>query len=130
MNAKETELEAILKAGVDTAADRELEERAVVERAEFVRRFPLEELDKLTLDKYCIGKGDRDNFCWWIEIGTTSASKYFPGNSTSYGVYWSQKDNAYCKVRRLTEYAEKHPGASEDEVFAETLAAFSANCWC
>ncbi|MGL5605001.1 MAG: hypothetical protein ACRDDP_06940, partial [Plesiomonas sp.] len=33
----------------------------------FISLFPLESLPTLTLDQYCIGKGNREAFCWWIE---------------------------------------------------------------
>lgn len=63
----------------------------------FQTLFPLENLDKLTLDEYCAGKGDRNNFCWWIESGLKSLGYYFPGSARTYLIYWKVKNDAYSK---------------------------------
>jgi len=62
---------------------------------QFQTLFPIDELEDLTLEKYCIGKGDRDNFSWWIETGLKKLGKYFPGSARSYLIYWSKKKNDY-----------------------------------
>lgn len=87
------ELVRMLSAYVPTEADAALVRRAEMERAEFLRRFPAETIADLTPAAYCIGHGDRDNFCWWIERGTNALSRYFPGSSRHYGLYWEKKSN-------------------------------------
>ncbi len=62
---------------------------------EFQTKFPKEKLSELTLESYTIGKGNRDNFCWWIERGLKEIGYYFPGTSRSYLIFWSKKNNDY-----------------------------------
>ena len=50
----------------DTHVQKERQERLDL-RATFLARFPMESLKNLALEDYCIGTGERDNFCWWIE---------------------------------------------------------------
>src|SRR5690606_17754876 len=72
---------------------------------DFQERFPKETLNTLTLKSYCIGTGERDNFCWWIERGLQGLGYYFPGSSRSYLIYWSQKNQAYTThYRSLKEF--------------------------
>lgn len=61
----------------------------------FRQEFPKEELSKLSLRNYCIGTGENDSFCWWIERGLKPLGYYFPGSSRSYLIYWSQKEDTY-----------------------------------
>ncbi len=67
----------------------------------FQQRFSIDNLNKLTLDDYCAGKGDRNNFCWWIETGLKSLGKYSPGSARSYLIYWSKDDSDYRKHGKL-----------------------------
>ena len=69
----------------------------------FHQAFPIERLKNLTLDDYCAGKGDRNNFCWWIETGLKALGKYSPGSSRSYLIYWSKDDNDYRKCKLLED---------------------------
>ena len=69
--------------------------------SEFQIKFPVESLNKLALDDYCAGKGDRNNFCWWIETGLKSLGKYSPGSARSYLIYWSKEDEEYKKHGKL-----------------------------
>lgn len=63
----------------------------------FYELFPKEDLDKLTLENYCAGKGDRENFCWWIETGLKALGSYSPGSARSYLVYWKKALEDYSK---------------------------------
>lgn len=64
-------------------------------RNDFIKRFPLTSIKKLTPEDYAIGKGNQSNFCWWIERGLPRLGKYSPGKSSHYYLYWSKKDNVY-----------------------------------
>lgn len=75
-------------------ATRKLHQRL---RNDFLEQFPKETLNQLTLDKYCIGTGEENNFCWWIELGLESLGSYFPGTSRTYQVYWKKKSQEYSK---------------------------------
>ena len=63
----------------------------------FLTNFPKENLKNLSLEEYCIGTGERDNFCWWIERGLQPLGYYFPGSSLSYRIYWSKPNDEYSK---------------------------------
>ena len=68
---------------------------------DFQQKFPIGNLKNLTLDDYCAGKGDRNNFCWWIETGLKTLGKYSPGSARSYLIYWSKEDKDYRKHGKL-----------------------------
>ena len=63
----------------------------------FKSRFPMKKLKELTLDDYCIGRGDenKDNFCYWIERKLKPLGYYVPGSSQAYLLYWSKSKDSY-----------------------------------
>lgn len=63
----------------------------------FYELFPKENLNKLTLQTYCAGKGDRDNFCWWIERGLKPLGYYFPGSARAFLIFWKKELEDYSK---------------------------------
>jgi len=58
----------------------------------FVSTFPIADIQKLTLDTYCLGRGSQDSFCYWLEkkLGTLGRFSPGPAGTTVYGVYYSQ----------------------------------------
>ncbi len=80
-------------------------------RTDFINRFPKEKLKEMTLDDYCIGKGDenKDNFCYWIEIKLKALGYYFPGNSKSYLIYWDKDEEEYVIAGYLKDQTETDP---------------------
>jgi len=95
---------------------------ALKRRETFVTKFPGGMLDRLTPETYCIGHGDKDNFCWWIERGTKGFSYYFPGSSMSYGMFWDKKGGIYRMTSALSAYRDAHPDADEEIVLREVVA--------
>lgn len=81
----------------DATQDSVIQARAERQRVreEFLRRFPADTLSSLKLSDYCIGSGDRDNFCWWLERGLASLGKFSPTNSSTYRIYWSKETGEY-----------------------------------
>ena len=63
----------------------------------FYQLFPKENLNNLSLQTYCAGRGDRENFCWWIETGLKSLGSYSPGSARSYLIYWKKAIEDYSK---------------------------------
>jgi len=63
----------------------------------FHELFPKENLKMLTLQTYCAGKGDRDNFCWWIERGLKPLGYYSPGSARAYLIFWKKELEDYSK---------------------------------
>ena len=73
----------------------------------FIEQFPLDSLPNLTLDEYCVGKGDGNSFCWWIERGLQPVlARYMPGTSRGHLLYF-QKDGAVYKHQRLAELGDE-----------------------
>jgi len=70
---------------------------------DFQHRFPIDSLKDMSLDDYCAGKGDRNNFCWWIETGLKSLGRYSPGSARSYLIYWSKDEEDYKKYGKLVK---------------------------
>ncbi len=106
--------------------------KADEQREEFLRRFPLDSIPNLTLEQYCIGKGDRDNFCWWVERGTKLYNSYFPGSSAAYGVWYSAKPGknqkwygndgpGYGKTSQIQSYLKEHADATEADALREVI---------
>lgn len=73
----------------------------------FIEKFPLAQLSNLSLDQYCVGKGDNSSFCWWIERGLNQAlGRYMPGTSRGHILYFLGDGTLY-KNRRLQELSDK-----------------------
>ena len=109
-------------------ADRNSFDRAIKQRRDFLKHFPLKMIGNLSLESYCIGKGDRDNFCWWLEFGTVDCSRISCGQCDHYCVYYEKKTHGYRLNKALRRYQELNPGKTDVEVARETvfepLAAF------
>lgn len=74
---------------------------------QFIEQFPLDSLPNLTLEQYCVGKGDGNSFCWWIERGLQPVlARYMPGTSRGHLLYF-QKDGAVYKHQRLAELSDE-----------------------
>ena len=85
----------------------------------FIQKFPLAQLSSLSLDQYCVGKGDSASFCWWIEQGLIPAlGRYMPGTSRGHILYFLGDGTIY-KNRRLQEL-------SDEEALRYTLKIQSA----
>ena len=85
-------------------------------REQFLDEFRKEKLKELSLENYCIGTGERDNFCWWIERGLKILGYYFPGSSLSYRLYWSKSKDEYVKsgfVKEITDESEAMKAVAE-----------------
>ncbi len=82
----------------------------------FKYRFPKEKLKEMTLDDYCIGKQNKDNFCYWIERKLKPLGSYFPGSSNTYLLYWNKELSDY----KVTGYLKKL--GQEPEALIKVLA--------
>ncbi len=128
MNEKLEELDRLLAEYVPTEQDAEFARKAKGQQAQFVARFPVGKLGELTPETYCIGRGDRENFCWWVERGTNALSHYSPGSSKSYGMFWQKKTQSYRMFGVVRKYQEDHPDVDAAEALrvmvAEPLKSF------
>lgn len=69
---------------------------------EFQSVFPKDQFLNMELADYCIGKGNRSNFCWWLERGLEQYGKFTPGQSGNYVIYFSHSEQDYV-VKKFNE---------------------------
>lgn len=73
----------------------------------FIDRFPADSLLKLSLTEYCVGKGDGESFCRWLERGLQPLmGRYMPGTSRGHILYF-QKDGTVYKHRKLRSLSDE-----------------------
>ena len=67
------------------------------EHQRFLEQYPVERLEKLTLDEYCLGKdAQNENFCWWLERGLEKViGRYSPGTSRGHIIYKHKEGGFY-----------------------------------
>jgi len=74
---------------------------------QFIARFPADRLPQLSLAEYCVGKGDGESFCWWLERGLQPLlGRYMPGTSRGHLLYF-QKDGTVYKHRHLKSLSDE-----------------------
>ena len=58
-------------------------------RKQFIEKFPIEkeELKSINIDDYCIGKGNKNSFCYWIERKLDKLGKFWPRGAGTYLLY-------------------------------------------
>lgn len=71
-------------------------------KSKFLKMWPMERLEKMTIDEYVIGKGPQNkSFCYELESG--EFSNLFlgirGGFASKFGIYWSKSKNTYCDQR-------------------------------
>lgn len=82
---------------------------------QFIELYPANRLPELSLTEYCVGKGDGESFCWWLERGLQSIlGRYMPGTSRGHILYF-QKDGSIYKHAQLKDL-------SDEDALAYTLS--------
>ena len=81
--------------------DSSREERATQIRGEFLRKFPLNRLKKLTIDDYVIGKGT-PTFCAYVEAKTKPWANIQGATSSKFGIYFGRTSSDPRKKYRST----------------------------
>lgn len=88
------------------------EDRAVRSRGEFLRFFPLEALQDLTLDQYVIGK-DPESFCSLAEVKSKDWANMQGSTAWKFGIYYGRtKPDPNKKYRPAKRF-----GASAEDAF-------------
>lgn len=64
---------------------------------EFVQKFTIKKIEKLTIDEYVLGKESKDSFCYWVEYKTKSIGNISGGSDASnkFLIYYNQKGKRY-----------------------------------
>ena len=57
----------------------------------FQRRFPIRQIETLTMDEYVEGRRNRDSFCYWIEVETKSVASMQGARVDKFGVWFNKK---------------------------------------
>jgi len=119
----------ILKQKVDSFKPDDLErERLKNIRNEFLEAFPVNRINDLTLDNYCIGTGDYGNFCLWMENGLKDLGRFWPAQRGAYvyGVYWSSEDQDY---RLDKKFENKSPEETLKEIIDILNKGIKSSDW-
>ena len=99
-----------------------------LEYRDFIAAYPLEWLSQLTLDEYCVGKGDNASFCWWLERGLVPAlGRYMPGTAKGHILYF-QPDGSLYKHRRLADLSDEEALRYTLKI-QSTIAAAEPESW-
>lgn len=75
---------------------------------QFIARFPVDRLLQLSLAEYCVGKGDGNSFCWWLERGLQPMmGRYVPGTSRGHILYFQKEDGTVYKHSQLKSLSDE-----------------------
>lgn len=88
------------------------EDKAAIVRGEFLQNFPLENIPKLTLEKYVIGRGT-SSFCAYVEAKTKSWANVQGATSAKFGIYFGKIKGDPEKKYRIN----KRLGDDKEEAF-------------
>jgi len=98
--------------------DTSYEDRAVTVRGEFLRAFPLNQLKKITVDDYVIGKGTA-SFCAYVEPKTKAWANVQGATSKKFGIYFGRiKSDPTRRYRFINKF-----GSSKNEAFGGVKTA-------
>ena len=68
-------------------------------RKEFVERFSVENIKKMDIDNYVLGKGKNNkSFCYLLEYGLRELGDIRFPTSIKYRIYWSKKKNDFIML--------------------------------
>ena len=112
VEAKELDMEAFIKNFKLTDEVKSFRRKREQVLNQFLSKYPLESIDDLGLEEYCVGRGDNDSFCWWLETGLKELGKFFPGNSGTYRIYWSKKRDAFIKSGYIKDIEDDEKAVS------------------
>jgi hypothetical protein len=94
------------------------EDEAAAARGRFLKTFPINQLKKMTIDTYVIGKG-KPSFCSYVEAKTKTWASIQGATSFKFGIYYgrtkSDPDKRYRFTRRF--------GHNKNEAFRKVKSA-------
>ena len=69
-------------------------------RVEFVTKFNPDKIKDLPIEKYVVGHGEKDTFCYWLETKLMDLGKIKGGTTADkkFGVYFSKDSNEYRTI--------------------------------
>lgn len=66
-----------------------------IERQKFIKRFPIDETNKITLKDYCLGLDTNDNFCYFLETRLKASGSIKGGSAQKFGVFYSRDNGRF-----------------------------------
>lgn len=88
----------------------ELEEK----RKAFTEKYTPEKISDLTLEEYCIGRQNRDSFCYGLEYGLEKLGNIRGSYSSKFGVWFSAESGEY-------KFTKKWKGKTPEETLGKIL---------
>ncbi|HUS48799.1 MAG TPA: DUF3883 domain-containing protein [Candidatus Paceibacterota bacterium] len=69
-------------------------------RSEFVKKFNYDKIKDLSIEKYVVGHGEKDTFCYWLETKLMELGKIKGGTTADkkFGVYFSKEEDEYKTI--------------------------------
>lgn len=69
-----------------------LEQALEIVRKEFLEAFPIKDFSKINIEKYVIGGGTRDSFCYWLERRLEPLGMIRGATADKFGVYFGIRE--------------------------------------
>ncbi|MEI0518343.1 McrB family protein [Brachyspira murdochii] len=73
---------------------------------EFQQKFPQNKLKEISIEKYSAGNINKDSFCYWIEFKLKELGYFFPGNASTYLIYYDKEKNKYLNKSDIEDNEE------------------------
>ena len=79
-------------------------------RQEFIRKFDINKLNNMTIDEYSLNKekGDKDNFCYWVETRLNGLGDIHGNTSFKFGVYFGNIKGDYTYKWRWAKWTNEN----------------------
>jgi hypothetical protein len=97
----------------DAEYDTSHEDSALQTRGQFIKKFPIHSLNKLTVDEYVVGHHE-PSFCNLVESGTKAWANIQGTTSFKFGIYFGRTKSDPTRKYRFTDKF----GTNKEEAFA------------
>jgi len=112
----------------DRQADHANVKVAEDERDEVLRLFPRAKWPQLTLDRYALGLGNKeDSFCWWLEFGASHVGSMKGGTARKHIIYRQRSGEWFFDRKKYKSEQEAWIGVRSG--FLKAFAAAEAGDW-
>lgn len=82
---------------INNLKNNELVKKQIDLQEQFINEYPINKLESLTKEDYCLGVGNKESFCYKLEYGIykNTALSIGGARASKYGLYYSSSDNKY-----------------------------------
>lgn len=83
----------------------DLKKQGDILREQFIKKFPIESLQNISIDDYAVGRGDNNSFCYWIEFGLKRKllGGFFAGGAKTYLLYYDRETGNLVNETKKTD---------------------------